>query len=38
MVGAVYLSGAMANIWATRGHHFGWVMLAATSILIWLGA
>ncbi len=37
MVGALYLSGAIANLWATRGRHFGWAMLAGTTILIWLG-
>ena len=37
-VGAMYLAGAAANFWATRGRHFGWVLLSATAGLIWFGA
>jgi len=28
---AIFLSGAAANAWATRGRHFGWMLLALTS-------
>lgn len=27
-VAAVYASGSLANLWATRARHFGWVLLA----------
>lgn len=37
IAGAIFLSGAIANFWATRGRHFGWVLLAATLPLIWHG-
>jgi len=38
IVGALYISGAAANIWATRGRHFGWGLLTITTVFIWLGA
>ena len=37
-VGTIYLSGALANFWATRGRHFGWMLLAIATALAWLGA
>jgi len=34
-VAAVYLSGSLANLWATRGSHFGWILLAlATGLTV----
>ena len=34
-VAAIYLSGSLANLWATRGRHFGWALLAiATSLAL----
>jgi len=37
VVGALYLSGAIVNFWATRGRHFGWFLLSAATALIWVG-
>lgn len=37
-VGALFLSGAIGNFWATRGRHFGWMLLAIATLLAWLGA
>ena len=34
LVGATYLFGALGNLWGTRGHHPGWMLLAAALILI----
>ena len=36
IVGAMYLSGAAGNLWATRGRHFGWLLLSVTAALAWL--
>ena len=38
--GAAFLfsTGSLANFWATRGRHFGWVLLAIASGLAILGA
>ena len=36
-VGSLYLFGAVANLWATRGRHPGWMAMAAALILIFLG-
>jgi hypothetical protein len=36
-VGASYLYGAIGNLWATRGRHPGWMLMAAALILIALG-
>src|SRR5262249_47785905 len=33
---AIYGSAAAANFWATRGRHFGWLMLSAATALAWL--
>ena len=37
-VGSLYLFGALANLWATRGRHPGWLLMAAALALIVLGA
>ncbi len=35
IVSAMYTSGAAANFWATRGRHFGWMLLTlATGLAI----
>jgi hypothetical protein len=34
VVGATYLYGAVGNFWATRGRHPGWMLLAASVVLI----
>jgi len=36
-VGSLYLLGAFGNLWATRGRHPGWMLMAAALILIVLG-
>jgi hypothetical protein len=33
-VGAFYLYGALGNLWATRGRHPGWMLMAAALVLI----
>jgi hypothetical protein len=38
LVGSLYLFGAVANLWARRGRHPGWVLMAAALVLILLGA
>ena len=37
-VGGSYLFGAVGNLWATRGRHPGWMLMAAALALILLGA
>jgi hypothetical protein len=37
-VGGTYLFGAIGNLWATRGRHPGWMLMAAALVLILLGA
>jgi hypothetical protein len=37
-VGGCYTFGAVGNLWGTRGHHPGWVLMAAALVLILLGA
>jgi len=37
-VGGTYLFGAIVNLWATRGRHPGWMLMAAALVLILLGA
>ena len=37
-VGGCYLFGALGNLWATRGRHPGWMLMAAALILIVVGA
>jgi hypothetical protein len=37
-VGGCYLFGAAGNLWATRGRHPGWMLMAAALVLILLGA
>jgi hypothetical protein len=36
-VGSLYLFGAVANAWATRGRHLGWMLMAAAVVLIGVG-
>lgn len=36
-VGSLYLFGAAVNLWATRGRHPGWMLMAAALFLIVLG-
>ena len=36
-VGCLYLYGALANLWATRGRHPGGMLMAAALVLIVLG-
>ena len=38
IVAVLYTSGAAANFWATKGHHFGWCLLAIVATLAFLGA
>ena len=37
-VGSLYLLGALGNLWATRGRHPGWMLMAAAILLIVFGA
>ena len=37
-VGGCYIYGAVGNLWATRGRHPGWMLMAAAVVLILLGA
>jgi len=37
IVALVYIWGAVANFWATRGRHFGWILLAVVAVLAFLG-
>jgi hypothetical protein len=37
-VGALFLSGAIGNFWATRGKHFGWMLLTLATVLAWASA
>lgn len=37
LVGALFLFGAAANLWATRGRHPGWMLMAAAILLIAFG-
>ncbi|MGB0907157.1 MAG: hypothetical protein ACPGVT_06665 [Maricaulaceae bacterium] len=34
----IFASSSLANLWATRGRHFGWVLLAVATGLTLLGA
>ena len=36
-VGSHFLFGALVNLWATRGRHPGWMLMAAAIILIVVG-
>ena len=36
-VGSLYLLGALANLWGTRGRHPGWMLMAAALVLIAVG-
>ena len=33
-VGSLYLFGAVANLWATRGRHPGWMLMMVALVLI----
>jgi len=33
-----YLTGALANFWATRGRHPGWILLVIVSVMALFGA
>jgi hypothetical protein len=37
LVGSSYLFGAVGNLWATRGRHQGWVLMAVALLLIVYG-
>ncbi|HEV7660502.1 MAG TPA: hypothetical protein VGO55_11720 [Allosphingosinicella sp.] len=37
LVGSLYLFGALANCWGTRGRHPGWMLMAAALVLIGFG-
>lgn len=34
LVGGAYLYGALGNLWATRGRHPGWMLMAVAVVLI----
>jgi hypothetical protein len=34
---AVYVSSAAGNFIATRGRHFGWMLLSLAAALLWIG-
>ncbi len=36
-VGSLYVLAALGNLWATRGRHPGWMLMAAAVILIVFG-
>lgn len=36
-VGALYLFGALGNLWGTRGLHPGWMLMAVALVLIAFG-
>jgi hypothetical protein len=36
-VGNLYLFGALGNLWATRGRHPGWMLMAAALALMAIG-
>lgn len=36
-VGSLFLFGAVVNLWATRGRHPGWMLMAASVLLILFG-
>ena len=36
-VGSLYLFGALANLWGTRGLHPGWMLMAVALVLIAIG-
>jgi hypothetical protein len=36
IAGFIYGSAAAANFWATRGRHFGWILLGVAAALAWL--
>lgn len=36
--GGIYLTGALANLWAMRGPHVGNIALGIAAVTLWLGA
>jgi hypothetical protein len=36
-VGGLYAFGALGNLWATRGHHPGWMLMTIALVLIAFG-
>jgi hypothetical protein len=36
-IGSLYLFGALGNLWATRGLHPGWMLMAVALVLIGFG-
>lgn len=36
-IAAVYTSGSIGNLWATRGRHFGWILLALAAVMTLAG-
>lgn len=38
IVASIFASGAIGNFWATRGRHFGWMLLAVACSLALFGA
>lgn len=38
IVAAIFASGAIANLWAFRGRHYGWPLLAVACLLTLMGA
>ena len=38
MVAFLYITGAVGNLWATRGRHPGWILLSVVTILALIGA
>ncbi|MGI9422902.1 MAG: hypothetical protein ACR2PA_06890, partial [Hyphomicrobiaceae bacterium] len=38
IVGTMFLTGAVGNFWATKGRHFGWILLTCALVLAWSGA
>jgi hypothetical protein len=38
LVGSLYLFGAIANLWATRGRHPGWIIMTVALAMIVTGA
>ncbi|MEM7706423.1 MAG: hypothetical protein AAF358_12760 [Pseudomonadota bacterium] len=37
-VAFIYVIGSLGNLWATRGRHFGWALLAIAGALAVAGA
>lgn len=37
LIGSMFLYGAVANLWGTRGRHPGWILMAVAVALIAIG-